>query len=396
MDGILVLSPSLPAQELRVETQGGQKYILYKVQPKETVFSISQKYDLTQERLIELNPSAADVLKVGQVLRLPYDANEVVNPKILTSPNTEDAIRHKVKPGEWLSQIARDYQVEVEDIRKWNELNDDVIKPGQELIVGIGTSKSKKKNNMSEGTLANNTGNTSVNKDAKKTSLKTGLYPPIKHKVQPNETLFSLQRQYNVPLDQIKEWNNLSDNTIKVGQELTLYVNPTNTPGTITNPTGTMPTGTNPNPTGGNNGSIDPFDQLSNAQNGNQSNTSFQTYPSTTPGSNGNQLAPGPGVIQHTVKEGQSLYALRNLYHVSQPEIQYWNKMAPDDVTIHPGEILTIYQPQALTHIVKPGENLNSIANFYQVSPNSLVEWNKLTSGTGGLSLQTGQPLKNL
>lgn len=42
------------------------------------------------------------------------------------------------------------------------------------------------------------------------------------HKVAEKETLFSISRQYNVTIDEIKQWNSLPDNSLSVGQELVI------------------------------------------------------------------------------------------------------------------------------------------------------------------------------
>ncbi len=43
---------------------------------------------------------------------------------------------------------------------------------------------------------------------------------PTYHEVIPGETLFRLSRTYGVKVDQIKEWNNLRNDVIEVGQQL--------------------------------------------------------------------------------------------------------------------------------------------------------------------------------
>lgn len=43
------------------------------------------------------------------------------------------------------------------------------------------------------------------------------------HTVAQGETLYSLGRQYQVPVDDIKRWNSLPDNNIKIGQKITIY-----------------------------------------------------------------------------------------------------------------------------------------------------------------------------
>lgn len=43
---------------------------------------------------------------------------------------------------------------------------------------------------------------------------------PVYHEVRPGETLFRLSRQHGIGVQQIKEWNNLHDDLIEVGQTL--------------------------------------------------------------------------------------------------------------------------------------------------------------------------------
>lgn len=51
-------------------------------------------------------------------------------------------------------------------------------------------------------------------KDASKIS------PPKTYQVQPKEGLYTISKKYNVTIAQLKEWNNLTDDNLKVGQEL--------------------------------------------------------------------------------------------------------------------------------------------------------------------------------
>jgi membrane-bound lytic murein transglycosylase D len=40
------------------------------------------------------------------------------------------------------------------------------------------------------------------------------------HAVQPKEGLYGISKKYGVTVSQIKEWNNLPDDNLKVGQQL--------------------------------------------------------------------------------------------------------------------------------------------------------------------------------
>ena len=45
----------------------------YEVKPKETLYSLSKKFDIAQGELISLNPDLQDGLKIGMILRVPSD-----------------------------------------------------------------------------------------------------------------------------------------------------------------------------------------------------------------------------------------------------------------------------------------------------------------------------------
>lgn len=58
------------------ETQGNKPprktgYANYEVKPKETIFSLSQSFGISEEELIRLNPTLKDGLKVGMILKVP-------------------------------------------------------------------------------------------------------------------------------------------------------------------------------------------------------------------------------------------------------------------------------------------------------------------------------------
>jgi len=42
---------------------------------------------------------------------------------------------HRVRPGDTLLEIANRYEVTVADLRRWNRLSGDLIKPGQILVI---------------------------------------------------------------------------------------------------------------------------------------------------------------------------------------------------------------------------------------------------------------------
>ena len=50
----------------------------------------------------------------------------------------------------------------------------------------------------------------------------TSYLKPTIHEVQPKESLYAISKKYGVTIAQLKEWNNLKDNNLKIGQQLTI------------------------------------------------------------------------------------------------------------------------------------------------------------------------------
>jgi len=187
-----------PLDSLRLETINGKQYIIHQVDPKETLFSISRRYGVPVTDLAQENPSAGSGLAVGQILKVPYIPR--------TKPRTENGkIVHKVAPKETMFSISKQYGVTMDDLRKWNNLTDNALNVGQELVI--------KKGAPSEVTK--------VDTKYKIPDSKTlrGV-----HTVTASETLFSISKMYGASVTQLKEWNNLATSELKPGQ--VIYVLP--------------------------------------------------------------------------------------------------------------------------------------------------------------------------
>ncbi|MDQ6480812.1 LysM peptidoglycan-binding domain-containing protein [Dyadobacter sp. LHD-138] len=163
------------------EKVGGKIYVLHKVNQGQTMFAVVRQYGTTIQSLREANPGISDNVQLGQTLRVPYtpkvskkepkkeelkkeepkkeevkaavkDAKPLPQPPVTTTaPPTADAKVsvapsgvHKVEAGQTLYRVAVKYGVLMADIRKWNNLKDDNLTEGQELIVSEkGAEKTK-------------------------------------------------------------------------------------------------------------------------------------------------------------------------------------------------------------------------------------------------------------
>lgn len=110
---------------------------------------------------------------------------------------------HKIAKGETLSIIAAKYKTTVGDIMRLNDMNaQSQLKIGEKIkIPAEGTA-------VPPAVAAKAPAET-----PKKTIVST-------HVVQQGETLYALSKKYGVSIDQIKQWNNMPDLHIEIGQTL--------------------------------------------------------------------------------------------------------------------------------------------------------------------------------
>ena len=129
-------------------------------------------------------------------------AREVIEEKV---EQVSDCITHTVKKGESLGSIARKYHVTVSNIKNWNRLKRETIHVGQKLKIYRSGAP------MAQVGKSNNKSNSSGKQAA----------PTVKtHTVKRGETLSSISRKYGCTVNNLKKWNNLKSNTVKVGQKL--------------------------------------------------------------------------------------------------------------------------------------------------------------------------------
>jgi membrane-bound lytic murein transglycosylase D len=108
--------------------------------------------------------------------------------------STNKPIIHVVEAGQTFYSISKMYDVTVNDIFYWNNLAQDAkLLSGQKLTIRpVG-------NTLAQQPKAEEFTN---------------------HTVAQGETMFSISQKYGVKVDQIKEWNELPDTGVKIGQQL--------------------------------------------------------------------------------------------------------------------------------------------------------------------------------
>lgn len=116
--------------------------------------------------------------------------------------STQETIKtHTVRSGEHLSTIAKRYGCTVTDIKTWNGLKTNSVKPGKKLTIYIyGKKPVEKTTTVSENKTTTTTGTNNA------TASTSGKYKY--HLVQKGDSLYKISQKYKTTVDELKRLNN--------------------------------------------------------------------------------------------------------------------------------------------------------------------------------------------
>jgi LysM repeat protein len=195
--GILLFTPS--------ETSAQQPATTHTVQAGETLFSIARQYDLAVGDLRRWNELESDNLSVGQTLRI-------------APPRADNQITHTVEPGETLFSVSRRYNVTIAEIQQWNNLETTNLSLGQELtIFRPDDSTSTDEPQLTETEVPE------VEEERESIIRQSeGAAPNTYYTVRSGDSLFRIANQHGLSVDELKQLNNLETDMLRVGQRLTV------------------------------------------------------------------------------------------------------------------------------------------------------------------------------
>jgi LysM repeat protein len=138
--GLNLAAKATNLDSLGLKKENNKTFLLFKVGPKQSLFSILKRYNLS---LTEFKSANADVempVKTGEILYIPLHyleesnpAPKVVEEKVAEAP--KEAEIHIVAPKQGLLSVANMHKVTMAELRKWNNLTSDRLQEGQRLIV---------------------------------------------------------------------------------------------------------------------------------------------------------------------------------------------------------------------------------------------------------------------
>ena len=182
----------------------------HKVKRGDNLGEISDKYGVSVAELKKWNKLRNNNLMTGDKLKIIKNERVVttVRKEVKADKNaTETAVTsneatenptdfYEVQKGDNLFSIAKKFNVSLEDLKKWNNLNDLNVEQGSKLAL--------------------------VNNDevpAKEATYKTEV-KITEHIVDRGENLGIIARKYDVSISDIKDWNKIEDNNIQLGAKL--------------------------------------------------------------------------------------------------------------------------------------------------------------------------------
>lgn len=145
----------------------------YTVKKGDTLYSLAKEFDTSVEMLQEVNSLPSELIKAGQKLEVPMEAEAGI---------------YIVKKGDTLFSLAKKYGVTVIDLKRENKLVNDSIYVGQALSVPTHGFENNE-----------------------------GIYI-----VNPGDTLFNISQRFDVSLKELKQANGLKEDMVLIGQQLVI------------------------------------------------------------------------------------------------------------------------------------------------------------------------------
>ncbi len=162
----------------------------------------------------------------------PSRAITPAKPQTAMEQNTR-IVTHTVAQGETINAIADRYEVKVSDIRSWNSLRRNAVRPGQKLRIETAVSTTNPttdvavaSNNQSNSTSAQ----TSKNKKQSTTPVpsakkqKAAQAKPVEHVIKSGETLSSIAKKHGVTVEELRKANNISGDNVRAGSSIKVPV----------------------------------------------------------------------------------------------------------------------------------------------------------------------------
>ena len=187
-----------PTTIKKIKDDGDGERIVYRVKSGDYLGRIASKHRCSVAQIKRWNSLKSDNLRVGQRLVI-YRGGGGPSTSSSTSqsqPSSSGAATYTVKSGDTLSAIATRHGISVNELKQWNGLSSNNIKPGQVLKVKNGTATSNAQPASTSGEYTTYT-------------IKSG------------DSFYSIAKNYpGISAQDIMDFNGLSSSKIKPGMKI--------------------------------------------------------------------------------------------------------------------------------------------------------------------------------
>ena len=400
----------------------------YTVQSGDSVWGISNKFGITMDQLIQWNNIQNNFIYPGQKLTIKgsqengsstnnsgNNTNSSGNAGTSNGGQTTGA-KYTVQSGDSVWKISNDHGITMAQLIEWNNIKNNFVYPGQQLIVSNGGSSNTGANTGSS------TGNTSGSNSSNSSSSNTAS--GTKYTVKAGDSVWSVSNKYGITMAQLIQWNNIQNNFIYPGQQLTV-----SNSGSTNSASSTTGSSANTNSSSANTGSsssqgtytvkagesvwsvankngitmnqliewnniknnfIYPGQQLivkgGNSTNTNTGSTTSAAKPNT-PNTSATTSTSSSGNTMYTVKAGESVWSVANKHHITMDQLIEWNNIKNN--FIYPGQQVIVKKGSSQTtnqqspagsktYTVKSGESVWGVADSHGITMAQLIEWNNI------------------
>lgn len=191
----------------------------YIIRQGDTLGTIAQRHHTTVEVLRQFNNIKGSTIRAGHPLIIPVSARDLSGYALSQDQRrkaAQNSVRggskfvHSVRSGDTLWDIARKYNVRMNQLAQWNAMSPrDPLRIGQQLTVWRkpAISSARSANDLNQLHPHNNT------------------TKRISYVVRKGDSLALISQRFNVKVSELRNWNSLHKNEyLQPGQKLTLYI----------------------------------------------------------------------------------------------------------------------------------------------------------------------------
>ncbi len=192
--------------DVKTDTLSTAVATTYIVQKGDNLSSIAKKNNVSVAEIKEWNKLTNASIQLGMSLQVAkIEASDV---ELIASTTKTENVEYIVKKGDNLGNISKKFGSTIDDLKLWNNLNDNNIAVGHSLIVA------KSQVEIENKAVAN-----TFNK--KESLASTSKSKNHDYLVKKGDSLYSISKKYpGVSISDIKKWNNINGEELKPGMKL--------------------------------------------------------------------------------------------------------------------------------------------------------------------------------